>query len=314
LDVEDPALFAGYRVCAIDGTLVLLPKAIALLIKYGATTPVEGKIFARISLCVDILNGIVLDGEIAGHDTGERKLALNHVKRQPAPNALNLFDRGYWSAELASEMIGRGQKFLFRLSANAVPAVVSGEKDCGEFSFTHGKAEYTVRYYRFRLQSGETEYLATNLSREEVPDPILAELYHLRWGIETKYDELKNRLQFENFSGKNVNAVEQDFYASLIIMNLTSFSITAANAKVQAERENKSNKYVYKPNGNMAVGILKDRLIKVIIEGNPEARGRMFDTLIKDISRYVIPIRPDRHANRSTTTKARRTHRKKHPL
>ncbi|MCL2602639.1 MAG: hypothetical protein FWD91_07485 [Treponema sp.] len=38
------------------------------------------------------------------------------------------------------------------------------------------------------------------------------ELYNKRWGIETKYLELKQRLELENFSGRLVvDTVKQDF-------------------------------------------------------------------------------------------------------
>lgn len=46
------------------------------------------------------------------------------------------------------------------------------------------------------------------------------ELYFKRWGIEIKYDELKNRLEIENFTGATKIAIEQDFYASIYLSNM----------------------------------------------------------------------------------------------
>jgi hypothetical protein len=37
----------------------------------------------------------------------------------------------------------------------------------------------------------------------------------MRWGIEMKYDELKDRLQIENFTGTTKIAIEQDFYSTI---------------------------------------------------------------------------------------------------
>lgn len=42
----------------------------------------------------------------------------------------------------------------------------------------------------------------------------------MRWGIEIKYDELKNRLEIENFTGKTKIDIEQDFYASIYLSNM----------------------------------------------------------------------------------------------
>jgi len=315
LAVEDALTFCGFRICPIDGTVVLLPKSGALERKYGPKTPVQEKTYARVSLCVDVLNGVVLDGEISAFSTGERKLAMMHIEKELHPGMLYLFDRGYWDPKLVTAMCVRGQKFLMRLAKNAVAEVVQRAENSGNFALKHKGKEYVLRYYKFELSSGEMEYLATNVSPEGIPDSQLPALYALRWGIETKYDELKNRLQFEDFSGKNINVIEQEFYASMVIMNLTGFAITAANEKVKAARVGKENRHEYKPNGNMAVGILKDRLIRTIIADEPEVRSKMLDKLINDISKFVIPIKPDRHNPRTTTkAKHRRTRRIKCPL
>jgi len=315
LSVDDPKTFCGFRVCPIDGSLALLPTSAALAKKYGPKTPVEGKTYARISLCVDVLNGVVLDGGIANFSTGERKLAVRHIEKNLSPDLLYLYDRGYWDPKLVSSMCGKGQKFLMRVAQNAVSAIFRSDTDSGDFILKHKGSKYPLRYYKFELSSGEMEYLVTNLSREEIPDSELPELYHLRWGIETKYDELKNRLQFEGFSGESVNVVEQEFYASMAVMNITGFTIAAADAKVKAEREGKGNKYEYKPNGNMAAGILKDRLIRAIIADDPEIRAEMLNKLVNDISRFVVPIIPDRHKPRTTNkAKHKRTRNRISPL
>ena len=70
VSANDAELFCGYRLTVVDGTTSLLPNYEALQKKYGSSTPVEGKIYARISLCSDVLNGVVLDGEIADFGVG----------------------------------------------------------------------------------------------------------------------------------------------------------------------------------------------------------------------------------------------------
>ena len=54
------------------------------------------------------------------------------------------------------------------------------------------------------LENGNLEVLATNLSQTEFHTEEIKELYHMRWGIETAYETLKNRLQLENFTGYSV--------------------------------------------------------------------------------------------------------------
>ena len=45
-------------------------------------------------------------------------------------------------------------------------------------------------------------------------------LYYCRWNIELSYDVLKNKLHIENFSGYNQIAIEQDFYAQILLYNM----------------------------------------------------------------------------------------------
>jgi len=68
-----------------------------------------------------------------------------------------------------------------------------------------------------RLSTGELEILVTSLLDEEgYPTAAFKEIYNLRWGVETLYDVVKNRLSLENFSGKTAHAVLQDFHALIL--------------------------------------------------------------------------------------------------
>ncbi len=75
-----------------------------------------------------------------------------------------------------------------------------------------------VRLLRIVLADGEIEVLATSLldSQKYVLE-IFKELYFKRWKIETYYDELKNKLQTEDFSDHSNQSILQDFYSSLFV-------------------------------------------------------------------------------------------------
>jgi hypothetical protein len=46
---------------------------------------------------------------------------------------------------------------------------------------------------------------------EEVEPEAFSDLYYKRWSIETKYSQLKQKLELENFSGRLVENIKQDF-------------------------------------------------------------------------------------------------------
>ena len=76
----------------------------------------------------------------------------------------------------------------------------------------------SVRVVRVILKSDEVETLITNLSEDEFSADDFLDLYFLRWGIETTYDTLKNKLLLEKFAGRSHVAVLQEYYAIMFVL------------------------------------------------------------------------------------------------
>lgn len=301
LKIEDATLFKGYRVMATDGSTLMLEKSKDLQKHFGPSTPSDGDVFARISVMYDILNDFIVTAEIKPFSTGERTLAKMHIaqaERLGVSNALMLYDRGYWSSEMVSMLCGGGHKFVMRLASNACKKVTENSNCSGEFSVVYQGEKHRLRYYKFILSSGEQEILATNLTTAEFADEELSSLYNMRWGVETKYKELKSRLKLESFTGKSVLFVLQDFYATLYLSNMISFAHYRTDEMIKAKNKGKNLKYEYKSNQNLSIGILKNRLIIAIITPNDKLRDKLLANIFQQISRYSIPIRPNRSTPR----------------
>lgn len=85
-----------------------------------------------------------------------------------------------------------------------------------------------LRLIKVILDSGEIEVLATSLlDGERYPATLFKALYHLRWGVETDYRQLKQSHELQNFSGRTPQAVQQDFYSQVLLNNLASSSAPA---------------------------------------------------------------------------------------
>jgi hypothetical protein len=151
------------------------------------------------------------------------------------------------------------------------------------------------------LDNGERDTLITNIGAEVLEYGVFKELYYRRWGIETKYRQVKQRLELENFSGRLVDNIKQDFYAMMTVSNMLASFVREANRKAKKEREKWGNKYEYQVNVNHARGVFKDRLIGVVLE---ERRGRrvrlmkLMKELAREIKRRVVPIRLEREVGR----------------
>ncbi|ELP57936.1 transposase DDE domain-containing protein [Clostridium pasteurianum DSM 525 = ATCC 6013] len=162
----------------------------------------------------------------------------------------------------------------------------------------YNKRIYDVRIIKFHLESGVEEVLVTNLFDESITLSDFKKLYFMRWGIEIKYDELKNRLEIENFTGTTKIAIEQDFYASIYLSNMIELARKDSDEFVAFQRKDKNNKYEYKTNFNILIGSLKDKLIMMYLEESPRKRNKIYKDIMEKVSRSDIPIRPDRQNSR----------------
>jgi hypothetical protein len=304
---EEWKTWRGYRVMAADGSFVRLPSDAELVKYYGGLGHEQT---AAAALLYDLENGIVMDAKIAPVKENERALAEEHLRVSQGLDSyknghreLIIFDRGYPSHELVKSI---SDKQIAHLPAAGVMRVRKGfirEEAPGgakEDRVTLGKTGLQTRTVRLPLTSGEDELLVTNLTKTkaEMEYGAFGELYHKRWGIETKYKELKQKLEAENFSGRLAGNVKQDFYAVMTAANMLSSLVRAANRKARKKREGSGNLYGYKVNVNHAARVFKDGLIRIIIEENRITRRYLMSGLARRMERRVVPIRPNREVIR----------------
>lgn len=69
-----------------------------------------------------------------------------------------------------------------------------------------------MRSIHFLLEDGNTEYLVTNLMPDQMTSEKFPDLYRLRWGVESKYRELKNRLEIEAFNSIKPVSIRHKFF------------------------------------------------------------------------------------------------------
>lgn len=304
-ECDELKLWNNYRVCAIDGTTIEIPNTELLRNEFGyAKNQFAEVAIARASAsCVfDVLNKFVITSKIDRYKTSERKTAVEMISAMKETNKLMndliLFDRGYPSHELIAQLIEMDIKFVMRLKNSTFKKKIDGANQDQIIQIKHGKKIYDVRIIKFDLESGIEEVLVTNLFEESVTVSEFKKLYFMRWGIEIKYDELKNRLEIENFTGTTKIAIEQDFYASIYLSNMIELARKDSDEIVAIERKDKNNKYEYKTNLNILVGSLKDKLIMMYLEESPRKRNKMYKDIMEKVSRSDIPIRPDRQNSR----------------
>ena len=311
----------GFRLCAIDGSKLILPThSKELMEKFGTLS--NGMIIpqAQISSCYDILNEIIIDTQLETIQVNEMNQAVRHLEKL-SKGDLIIFDRGYaatWFYYMTKikeldfvNRIPRGFRKdaeNFRLSDkkdDIIEVDIPPQKSrygLQRHGLTKEKVEpFKLRLVKVILDTGEVEVLATTLlDKEKYPIEIFKDLYFKRWKIETNYNHLKSNIHGEEFSGLTEISIRQDFYASAFINNLQS--IIALDSKEEIDRERKDKEYEYKINKNLSLGFMKDRIIEILTSDNP----KYYEELKELFKMNPNPIRMGRKNPRKPQDKNRR--------
>ena len=309
----------GYLILAVDGSSVNVPNTVQNVELYGNASHKNAKPQAQlgISSLFDVLNKMIIDCTINKWKFSERNQALLHIDKCNSITGekprIVIFDRGYPSGEFFIDLMERNESFLIRIGATVFKKEQLSMTTDDEYvnimfdksrlsphkgTQTADKLAKTgsipLRFVRFELDNGNTEYLATNLPMEEFNTSEIVYLYRLRWEIETAYDVLKNKLFIENFTGTKPIMIEQDIYATVYLCNVMHDILLDAKLEFNIKNHQKY-KYKMEINKNIAIGIMKEELIRFILEKDKGRKKEIFDKIIVEISSNILPVRNGRH-------------------
>jgi Transposase DDE domain len=297
----------GLRVLAVDGSSVHLPLEPAMMTFFGSHCELP---VARLSVLHDVADGQTLHSLIVPPEVGERDCAHLHLAHVPA-DSLTLFDRGYPGHWLFALFAQQQRQFLMRLpcgyNAQVKQFLRTGlVEDTLLFQASHPEArlfcseagvdpaaQIELRLVRVELPSGESEVLLTSLlDRQAFPAEVFADLYNRRWGIETDYRRLKQTLCLDNFSGRSVVAVKQDFHAGQLLKNLALLMQHLLQPVI--EQRHKGRKLRWKANFAQGVSRLKNTLVELLVRPCVQGLANVLELMSNSLS----AVRPGRSFQR----------------
>jgi hypothetical protein len=292
-------LWRGFHVLAADGSYLQLPRTDELRDEYGVRG--RGDLpGAGISVLYDVLHGWPLDPIITRTDMNERTECGKHIRflceKLPhiAKKSILTVDRGYPSFDLFEELQSSGIKFVARCSSQSMGEINGAPLGDTTVILKNG---VRVRVIKFRLQNDEIETLATDLLG--LPQDEIIELYMLRWGVETAYFRLKQELCVEKFSGKTPNAIRQDFWASMVLMQAVAVFQQDADEAVKMRQKGKTLKNKHRARTSDLIVTLRDRFIFAVLCERPMFCESEMEAVIKTMARAVSPVRPGRSFSRT---------------
>lgn len=273
----------GYRLLAIDGSTLRLPTSQELIEEFGTVPFMNGKqdlpdenVELKVSVLYDVLNEIPIAGSL-------HQARTNDLKAAPSETALLgrgdiiMADRAYCSFVYFAEILSKKADFIIRLKENTYA-------DCHQL-FSPGApkeafaeiplpkhlndetrklpASIPLRFVRVDLPDGEVEVLATSLlDKKTFSQRAFKKLYYKRWRIETFFQAIKSRLAVDNFTGRTVEAIKQDFYSTLFVSGLET--ILAADTNKQLAR--KDTLHRQQVNKAISFHAIKDKILLLMLD------------------------------------------------
>lgn len=299
--------YHGFRLLAIDGSVYTLPSSKELIQEFGVNlfSSQQKWLKGQVSLAFDVLNNVCVDAKLAAYKVSERQQAIEHIEALDGNN-LFLFDRGYFSKDILANLHKLNFQYCFRVSKNAHRAIVDFRKTEQKDIITtlkHDGYSIDVRLVKIKLKTGEIEILLTSLLNQNMfSRSELKKLYHMRWKVEEAYKDFKHALTSENFTGKKVNSVKQEFYARILMYNISMMTCKDGIDKLANKTSKKHN---YQTNKRALLGLIKLEGTQIFF-CDMETMKIKIKNIIKLAAQEAIPIRLDRQYNRLSTYKTKK--------
>ena len=309
----------GYILCAIDGSKIEIPNTPLNRERFGSEGNQHKQKTARalLSGIYDVENHFFLDIQIDRVDSNENNLAKRNVEAIQEilgeNKELLILDRGYPSIELFNWLEKQKKKFVIRLSSNDYIKEREEMKSEDEFitiKYTNArlnkikknKPEFykkiknekgiELRITKIEINEQTTEYLISNLDKEDFSKQDLREVYGKRWQVEISYNSIKNKLKIEEFTGNLPQFIYQDIYAQIVVYNQIQDMLYTGRKVIKSKNGNE-----YKINEGKAIGIFKERYIKIMLIKDKIKAVKELDLLEKEMEKYVSIIRKNRKSN-----------------
>ena len=254
--------FKGFRLLAGDGSDFEIPDFPETRAEFNIrNTPKYRKpAMCKFSSVQDVHNGFILDGIVADYKAAELPLIHQHIQNVEnmivPEKTIWIFDRGYTAMELYARIIQMNSYFVVRLRKDSykeermniteedslISLNITGERlkkfhDLELKNIYSKKWTMDLRIVTITNNNGEKYSLLTNIPEETLGTKEIGEIYKLRWGIETNYNTMRNRIYIENYSGKRRICIEQDIYSKFLKFNIFHYLKIKFNKLIKNKKE-----------------------------------------------------------------------------
>lgn len=320
--------YYGYKLIACDGSNLSIatnPNDPETAWKNNQYGNIMNKL--HLNAFYDVTNRIYTDVLIqTASEYNESRACIAMIEKSTMKNVILVADRGYENYNIMAHALNKGWKFAIRIKDVNSNGIASGLKlpKCDEFDenitliFTRKNTkatkaagykwmpanqmfdylpprsdktyELSFRIVRFPIGENSYEVIVTNLDKFQFSVERIKEIYHLRWGVETAFRELKYAIGLTSFHARKPDYIKQEIYARLLLYNYCELITTHIIKQMKNKDKTKQ------VNFTIAIYICREYL--------RQKRNLSPPDVIKLIEKYILPVRPGRKDPRKVKPQA----------
>jgi len=226
--VSKRKMWRGLYLYAIDGIQLTLPRTKDIIAENYSGRKVSKyresympKMFAVGA--VDVINGIVK--EFREHPTlNEIADALDIIPKLEV-KSLTIYDRLYGSKKMVVTHSEAGNHFLFRLRKSVCKEmkVIFKSKRKRMSVTVEGAAVQLIKV--FNPTTRAYDHFATSLSKKQINQKVIRQLYNLRWEIENTFRDFTKTIRLEQWHSKFINGIRQELWVAIWLYNFVKMKI-----------------------------------------------------------------------------------------
>lgn len=289
----------------------------------------KGYNLLHLNAMYDLRNKLYVDALIQpGKKMNEYRALTDMVDRSKiSDNVILVADRGYESYNVFAHIEQKGWKYLIRVKDRSSNGILSGldlptteefdkeihltltrkqtkevkahpecykfvpRKSTFDYLDLHKRKFYPISFRVVRLKISDNSYqtIITNLPPSQFSAEKIKNLYHMRWGIETSFRELKYALGLAHFHSKKVAYITQEVFARLVMYNFCEMITLHVIIK------QKPTKHGYQVNFTLAIHICR-----YFLRCSENVHPPDVEALIR---KNVLPIRNGRKGPRNVRSR-----------
>ena len=320
---DDMIRWKHFRLIALDGTLVNLPRHKALADHFGTARGGRGGRIpqARMIMLQFPLTRVPYRWTVGPKRQAERAMAaplFEHLRK----NDLLLMDRGFWSYGLFCRVVEQQAFFGIREFSQADLKLVQrlGPKDTlVRYAPTDRKwrkqglpEAMVLRRIAYQVRGFRASALITNVTDPEVISycewvgmatkheagrALDNAIYHRRWEIETTFRELKVRQKMKQLRGRIPATIYYEIGSHVLLYLMIRWLMVEAAVA--------HGKDPLRLSFTEALVEIKD-MVQTLLTASPQrVREVLLPRLLRRIASHHVPLRPGRHYPRPNDTKVK---------